>query len=1133
MTDSLGGREDFQAAANTAPVPRDRRVVTVLFADLVRSTELISGMDPETAASVLIPAVNGMSKAIQRCGGTITHTMGDGLMAVFGVPTVQEDHAIRAAHAALAIQAEIGALTTAMKSPWANEIKVRVGLNSGPVVVATMSDGGHVSYAALGPTTHLASRIEAAALPGSIALSEYTARRIQPAFECQPLGTKTLKGFSKPQAIFQLIGPIDGRRAKSLPNGEAVTTPLIGRVRELGEIQERFEALARCEGSLVLIMGEPGIGKTRVIQEARYRLTQDVTWLEGHSLSFGQRLSYWPFTEMLKPWLGIHVAQDLQTNWRCIEQKVLGLMGDEGGDILPYLATLLGVELTEPYLERVRYLDAENLGAQVMRAVWRLIERMAREKPVVMVIDDLHWIDGSSAALLEHLLPLAGQFPIFFCFTGRQEGEVPARLKRVGEAVPGLYVTELVLVPLSVEDSQNLIASIIGDNERTSRLRDLVLYKAEGNPFFAEELVRTLIHSNVLIHTHHGWETNDQDVKLPDKVQDVIMARVDRLDERLKRVLGIAAVIGRSFFYRVLRAVTEAGDELDERLSKLEAFNVIDELKSAPELAYLFRHALTQEAVYESVLIGRRKSIHERVGECIELIYGERVGEVSSVLAFHYTRAENWEKALKFLLEAAEQSVRIAADDEALLHYQAAVSAYGHVFGERWDKGQRAHIERRLGEIYFRRGSHGQALAHLSNVLSIYGESLPTSKFGVQVAIGRELLIQCSRRLFSGLLHKELRASPDPGEETLTKAFEAFAWTVSMRDHSRLVAVCLKTLNVSERLALAEAVSKASAGFGLGLDCLGWNRLATFYHRRGLRIAEELGNPSAIGLACNLRGIHDFITGHWIEATASLDRGRDFLNRAGDLSGWSNASGMKCEILNEQGRFDQVLTIANEMMKVGRESAFQTAYRWGITQKAKALRRMGRKECEAALQEASTLSLRTSDIMNLGLIQGELAYHQIHDGRCDDARRTLEQYRLAVNTNPVMTFTAIHPQFGLALLEIVDVERSKTRDATKTKRMLRACRNAHRMSRTFRNGIPMSARLLGAAEWLMDHPQQAERWWRLSEATAEHLRAPYQRALTMIERGRRKGSTEDLDNGRSLLGGLGMESLGVERVPLL
>jgi len=1117
-----------------ASVPHDRRIVTVLFADVVRSTELISPMDAEAAVGVLLPLVEAMSKSVARYGGTITHRLGDGLMGVFGVPVIQEDHAIRACHAALAILSQTEQAAADFSRKYSVPIQVRIGLNSGPVILTTTSDSGHVSYDALGPTTHLAARMETVADPGTIVISDHTARLVRDMFECRLIGKKSVKGFKEQHTVYRLIGPLLKPGAGRKDRTSHIRSPMVGRALEMDKLLTRLQALAHGKGSFVSVSGEPGVGKSRLLEEARSSLEPHVVWLEGHAISFGQRLSYWPFIEMLKPWLGIQEAADDSKTWRQTERKIVEAMGEQGLEFLPYIAVMLGLEVREPYIDQILRLDAENLGSQIMRASWRLFQSIARKTPVVIVIEDLHWADRSSAALLEHLLSLAGETSLLICVTSRPEGDTLKRLEIAAGKVAGLDVTQLSLLPLPVDDCQELIGNILGGSTETSRIRDMILYRAEGNPFFAEELIKDLIDSQALVFEESEWRAHDEHVALPDTVDGVIMARIDRLDDRLKQVLATASVIGRRFLFRVLQAVTEQSDDLVERLSKLKAVEIIDEVKSVPELAYLFHHALVQEAVYESILIERRKSIHERVADFLEALYGDHAHEAASLLAFHYARAENYEKALKYLLLAAEQSNRMAADDEALLHYEEAVQAYGRVFGQKWDQAQRAAIEYRLGEIHLRRSNHSQAVAHLSNALSYCGQRIPDSKAAAALVIFREALAQIAHRLVPTRARRKPSPTIDPAYLTMVRAHEALAWAMSMSDHLKTTAIAFKMLNFSEKSAIGEGIAKGSAGFGWGLDCFGLHRLASFYHRRAVAVAQELDNPSALGLASNLLATHNYLVGRWAEAVDRFNKSRESLNQAGDLVAWTNASAQKCVVLSDIGAFSEVLETAAQLTALGRESGLPTAYRYGLAMRAVACRRLGRlHECEPMFEEAVKLTLQNSDFLSLGHILGELAYFRIQQGRLDEAGILLGTCQRVYHDHPILTHTRVCPEIAKALLAIRSWEQSAHRGPVDDRHMLRSCKEAYRSSRIFRNGLPAAARLLGTANWLLDRPGKARRWWQESLDTAERYGAKYHAGLTSIERGRRSDSADDLERGESLLADLGVEIDGADKFPLV
>jgi tetratricopeptide (TPR) repeat protein len=503
-------------------------------------------------------------------------------------------------------------------------------------------------------------------------------------------------------------------------------------------------------------------------------------------------------------------------------------------------------------------------------------------------------------------------------------------------------------------------------------------------------------------------------------------------------------------------------------------------------------------------------------------------------LAFHYARAENWERALQFMLDAGEQSNRMAADDEALLHYEEAVATYTRVFGDKWETQQRATIELRLGEIHLRRGSPAQALRHLTAVLALYGETIPESRMAIRIATVREGLIQILHRALPVLMIKELRDPVEPAQETLIRTFELLAWTTAMMDTAQLVVTVFKVLNRAERFGSASGVTKGSAAFSHGLDVLGFPRLGGVYARWAIRVAEKTSNLSAKGLAWHLNGIHGFHVGRWDDALAWFDKGRQLAEQSGDLSTWSNASIFKCELLSETGAFEEVLVISKEMITRGRESAYEPAHRWGLTAGGKALRRLGRiDECEPTLREAAELCLRTSDFINLGPNQAELACCLVQRGRYEEATAILDECNRAMTEHRILAHTVVWVQTARALVAIVALELSGGRDRVARREANRRCKHAYRTGEIFAVGLPSSMRLRGTLAWLEGRSRGAEYWWNRSLQTAEKLGASYQSGLTLVERGRRRKAADDLRRGTSILVALGIEARMVERYPLL
>jgi predicted ATPase len=582
--------------------------------------------------------------------------------------------------------------------------------------------------------------------------------------------------------------------------------------------------------------------------------TPDLIWLEGRTLSFGQTISYWPFQEILWRYAGISEEDSEADAWHKLESRVNALFAEQTPEILPYLATLLTLEVRDEYVERVKYLDGEAMGRQIFLASRRFFERLAQEQPLVLVFEDLHWVDESSALLLEHLLPLVERVELLIVGVGRPHRQTPAaRLQEVaGRDLPNRYI-EIHLTPLSQADSAQLVRNLLAIEDLPSRVREMIVRKAEGNPFYLEEIIRTLIDASAVVYepTTGRWRATAQieTITIPDTVQGVIMARVDRLGEDVRQALRTASVVGRSFLYRVLRAVADADRQLDRHLAELQEIQFIREKQRVPELEYIFKHALAQEATYESILLQKRRDLHARVGQAIEALFADRLEEFYGLLAYHYARAETWEKAQEYLLKAGDQAGRIAADAEALAHYRQAMVAYGRAFGDEWDPVQRAALERKMGEALFRRGAHAQMLDHLQRALAYLGRLLPTSRWGVRLAILREIVQQIGHRLLPGLLLRRAGGPVSPAVEEEIHVYACIGWISLLMDPERFLLATLKTLNVSERSGFSYGVATGSSGLGVMMDLIPVFWLAEGYHRRAVALAEQIQNSSALGLA--------------------------------------------------------------------------------------------------------------------------------------------------------------------------------------------------------------------------------------------------------------------------------------------
>ena len=476
----------------------ERRVVTILFCDVRGSTAMADKLDPEEWAGIMKRAMTYIIPPVTRHDGTVARLLGDAILAFFGAPTTHEDDPQRAVRAGLEIVDGITHFQEQLQRERGLDFNVRVGINTGLVFTGTIGADRRVDYTAMGDAVNLAARMEQTAQPGSVQITEQTYKLVEPWFQFEALGGIQVKGKSEPIITYRVLAikAIPGR-GRGL-EGFGLSSSLVGREQELKIIELCIQRLSiRGEGSIISIIGEAGMGKSRVVAEAKALALANISngmWLEGQTLSFGQTITYWPFQQILRGWAGITEDDDTDRSWSKLESRVRGLFGGETIDYLPYLASLLALEVRGEYAERVKYLDGDAMGKQIFLTSRRFFERLARTQPTVLVFEDLHWMDESSTLLLEHLLPLARIVPLLIIGVSRPERETPAaRLRDLCRLDFADCYSEVRLVPLLESDSTQLIDNLLDIESLPRHLRETIVDKADGNPFFIEEVIRTLI----------------------------------------------------------------------------------------------------------------------------------------------------------------------------------------------------------------------------------------------------------------------------------------------------------------------------------------------------------------------------------------------------------------------------------------------------------------------------------------------------------------------------------------------------------------------------------------------------------------------------------------------------------------
>ena len=655
----------------------ERKAVTALNADLVGSTALGERLDAEEAKLVVGEAVSRMVAAVEALGGTVKDLAGDGILALFGAPAAHEDDAERAVRAALRIANDLAAYGSEVAAAWGVEnLGVRVGVNTGSVVLGPVGGGSRVEYGAVGDPINTAARLQAAAAPGTILVGEPTHRLVEPLFDWDGPRHLTVKGKQDEVVAYEVTGirAVPGRARGVL----GIQTRLVGREDELAAARESAEAVLGGTGGILFITGEAGIGKSRLAAELRAVIEDTESprqplWLEGRCVSYGESLPYWPFRDVLRDWLGLSLQEPELRVRVSLRRQLDRLFGDRALDFHPYLGAILGLTPEPESAPRLAELSPEALQYRTFEVVRALLERLAEERPVVLAIDDLHWADATSLQLTEHLLGLTDTSAVLLLLEQRPERDRPSwRLKTLAAEQYPHRSRELALDALSGDAHRELLRSLVGEGTLPGPVEERILESAEGNPFYLEELVGTLADTRVLVRDDEGWRfDHDAEIVIPPTVEKVILARIDRLDDAHRGVLTAASVLGRTFGLPLLEGVTGADGSLQDSLNILQRVDLIREARRWPEPEFRFKHALIQEAAYRTLLASQRKELHGKAAEWLEEHYAGHEEEVLGLLAHHWLAAEDDEKAARYLTRAGDRARLEWALDEAIGHYRA------------------------------------------------------------------------------------------------------------------------------------------------------------------------------------------------------------------------------------------------------------------------------------------------------------------------------------------------------------------------------------------------------------------------------------------------------------------------------
>lgn len=899
----------LEAARSSGKMTGERKVVTILFCDIKGSTSAAADLDPEDWAEIVNGAFECMIRPVYRYEGTVARLMGDGLLAFFGAPIAHEDDPQRAVLAGLEIAEAVHAYGESIRNRWNSSLEVRVGINTGLEVVGAVGSDLRLEYTALGDAINLAARMEQTASPVAVQIAEPTYRLVAPLFDLESIEDLAVKGRDIPVRAYRVLGV--KAVAGSLRGISGLKAPLIGRTEQLVSLQTTVTGLGGGTGQIVSLIGEVGLGKSRLIQELHALITlgglQPVKWLDGHTRSYEHATPFALFIDLLNNLFNFKPGQTDEDRLNQIKDYLEGISAANGIDLAPFLGSMLGLRLDQESAERVKYLPPPQLRSRIFQSVRQLFELFLHQHPLILVVDDLHWADPTSLELLHSLLPLIDRSPLMILAAYRPQQQ--EHLWRFHETVQREYhhrSTLIELKPLDAGQSRQLIAGLLEIEDLPEKVRQLILDKAEGNPFFVEEIIRSLLDQGLVFREddHRRAKKDIQTITIPNTLNGVISARLDRLTEPTRRLLQAASVLGREFSTEILAAMLNDTNSSLQELSELQLRDLVQEESRELSTAFFFKHALIQEAAYNSLLLSNRRELHLRAAEALIVYSPEQVGEIAQ----HLIEARQFSRALPYLVEAGQRAMRAYANAEADGYFQRVLDLQDSATD--------------LGAVRKAFEGLGRVLTFDNKIM----EAKQTYEDMLRLAESRQdIPMQISALNKLGALHALSMGEFHAGEvyldiaEGLTRRYgekSSLPEAALIRcqictaraDFDHVVEYMSEVVEVAGDLGQAEDVLLGLEHVSTSLALMTHFKEAQEKAEQALRLARELGNREhEATLLTSTMPMILIRDGDFESARASLRQGLEIAMRIGAIAPQVDGGWFLAEIARERGEYEQAL----------------------------------------------------------------------------------------------------------------------------------------------------------------------------------------------------------------------------------
>jgi class 3 adenylate cyclase/tetratricopeptide (TPR) repeat protein len=839
----------------------------MLFADIAGFTPLAERFDPEIVTGVVNDCFRVLGEVCHRYGGVIDKFIGDSMMVLFGAPKAHEDDPVRAIYAAIAMRRRLRTFNTEVAlrlnaedesgAQPPDQLEIHMGINTGEVIAGAVGSSRQRDYTVMGDAVNLAARLQEAAGPGEIYVSQQTHRLTRELFDYELLAPIRVKGKRGPVTVYRLLGERESAPGRwGLPGLES---PLVGRRREFRLLRRRLRRLGGGDGQVVAVIGEAGIGKSRLVTEVHRSISAEpLQWAEGRCLPYGQPVSYGVIVEILRTLLGAGPEASESAVAQRLWSQLVALLPEHCDQDYAYLGHLLNLRLTEEQRAHVRYLDDRALHLQVLQAVSRFIQARAQQTPLVLVFEDLHWADAASVELLSRLIPLTAAAPLMLLWIARPErsSETWTLLEEGRIEAEGRFA-EVWLDFLSESEGEELARNLLAAERGAISpvVRSLVLGRAAGNPFFMEEVLRSLLDSGALKVEDGQWHIpSGVESEVPETLRGVLMSRIDHLADEDRQILQRSAVLGRLFSYRVLQMIGPPGVDLDESLIRLQQEEMVRPRSGHGERTYIFKHVLLQEAAYDSLLLSQRRTLHRRAGEALEQIYAGQLEDKYALLTHHFDQGQVWDKAFAYAERAARRAQSTFANEEAVAYFARALDLLPRLGdGQEWQRKRfefLAAVER-IQDQTGRREGQRESLNRMASLANEVGDERLLAE--AQIREGHYLWRMGDYGPSAAVLERALAGAQALGDMSLlgralanlgvTRWFQSAFPEALSHDQDALQAA----RSVGDKYQECRILNN----MGVVYNDLQQNEEALICHQTGLEIAEETGNLLMQGIFSN------------------------------------------------------------------------------------------------------------------------------------------------------------------------------------------------------------------------------------------------------------------------------------------